>query len=250
MTRSQPKRGQRPEDDLERLSAYIDNQLSPAERRELEQRLAQEPQLQTVLAELRSTVYVLGELDPLLPPRSFTLDARMLSKPMPAPKPSFWAQWFQPLSNFGGALQLGSGLTGLALVLLATVQLLAVGTTPVSMTSAPMPAQALSATDAVALEAAPAPEAEVFGTISNGMTDPAAAPSPDDAMRGAGQPDDVGPAAASAPVPAADAPQSAPPPNPGPNLGAVLLLVCGLGLLGFAVGWGAYSRSRGMGDGG
>ncbi len=59
--------------DFERLSAYIDNQLSPAEKAELEGRLAKDPQLQAGLDDLRRTVRALRSLPAVKPPRSFTL---------------------------------------------------------------------------------------------------------------------------------------------------------------------------------
>jgi len=59
--------------DFEQLSAYIDNQLSPAEKAALEARLAKEAELQATLNDLRRTVKVLRGLPPVKPPRSFTL---------------------------------------------------------------------------------------------------------------------------------------------------------------------------------
>jgi hypothetical protein len=59
--------------DFERLSAYIDNQLSPVEKAALEARLAREPELQAGLNDLRRTVRALRSLPPVKPPRSFTL---------------------------------------------------------------------------------------------------------------------------------------------------------------------------------
>jgi anti-sigma factor RsiW len=59
--------------DFERLSAYIDNQLSAAEKAELEARLAQEADLQAALADLRRTVRALRSLPTVKPPRNFTL---------------------------------------------------------------------------------------------------------------------------------------------------------------------------------
>lgn len=61
--------------DFERLSAYIDNQLSPAEKAGLETRLAKEPQLQASLNDLRRTILALRSLPTVKPPRSFTLTA-------------------------------------------------------------------------------------------------------------------------------------------------------------------------------
>lgn len=74
--------------DLELLSAYIDRQLDDDERAALERRLSQEPLLRGVLDELRATVGMLHELEPLRPPRSFAIAA-----PAPAPR-RFWSfQW-------------------------------------------------------------------------------------------------------------------------------------------------------------
>lgn len=121
------------ESDLELLSAYLDNQLSVAERVSLERRLAAEPRLRAELEELRATTALLRSLEPVRPPRSFTLD------PATAPRrvPSIWP--------FAWAMQLGSGLAGLALVLLATVQLLGGRPLPAAM---PAPAPAAMATEA------------------------------------------------------------------------------------------------------
>ena len=59
--------------DFERLSAYIDNQLSPAEKAALEARLANEADLQATLTDLRRTVRALRSLPAVKPPRNFTL---------------------------------------------------------------------------------------------------------------------------------------------------------------------------------
>src|SRR5687768_12987464 len=61
--------------DLELLSAYIDHQLGDGERAALERRLSQEPVLRGVLDELRATVGLLHDLEPLRPPRSFAIAA-------------------------------------------------------------------------------------------------------------------------------------------------------------------------------
>src|SRR5262245_40668582 len=81
--------------DLELLSAYIDSQLASDERAILEQRLRDEPDLRAVLDELRATVGLLHELEPLKPPRSFTLD-------IPATRPR--RAWVFPWAGVGSAL--------------------------------------------------------------------------------------------------------------------------------------------------
>jgi hypothetical protein len=59
--------------DFEQLSAYVDNQLSPAEKAALEARLAKEPELEATLSDLRRTVSAVRSLPTVKPPRSFTL---------------------------------------------------------------------------------------------------------------------------------------------------------------------------------
>jgi hypothetical protein len=74
--------------DVERLSAYLDHQLSPAERARLEARLKQEPELQAALIDLQTTVHLLRGLPTLKPPRNFTLSASQAAK-LPQRRPIF-----------------------------------------------------------------------------------------------------------------------------------------------------------------
>lgn len=62
------------DEDMELLSAYIDGQLPATERAALEVRLGAEAALRLALDELRATVTALRTLEPVRPPRSFTLD--------------------------------------------------------------------------------------------------------------------------------------------------------------------------------
>jgi anti-sigma factor RsiW len=64
--------------ELELLSAYLDNQLGPAERARLEYRLAQEPKLKATLDDLRSVKTTLTALPKVKPPRNFTLTLKQL----------------------------------------------------------------------------------------------------------------------------------------------------------------------------
>jgi hypothetical protein len=137
------------ESDVELLSSYLDNQLSVAERLRLERRLAEDARLRAELEDLRATTVALRALEPVRPPRSFALD------PATAPRRAFSL----PLAWF---MQLGSGLAGLALVLLATVQIFAGSSLPMAASSAPpqaafesAPMQAPAATEAAAAMAAP-----------------------------------------------------------------------------------------------
>jgi len=68
--------------DSDQLSAYLDDQLVPAEKASLEARLAAEPELRATLRELRLTVRVLRALPPVALPRSFVLTpAQVAARP-------------------------------------------------------------------------------------------------------------------------------------------------------------------------
>lgn len=67
--------------DYELLTAYIDGELTDAERVSLEQRLAKESFLQQELNSLRSTVSLIHTLPPMTAPRDFTLTEAMVSSP-------------------------------------------------------------------------------------------------------------------------------------------------------------------------
>jgi hypothetical protein len=71
------------EQDFERLSAYLDNELSPAERVTLEARLLAEPELQTELAQLRQLLKALNAMPELKVPRSYALTPALLEKSAP-----------------------------------------------------------------------------------------------------------------------------------------------------------------------
>jgi anti-sigma factor RsiW len=93
------------DDDRLLLSSYIDDQLTPAERNRLEQRLQTEPDLRAELEELRATTMLLRDTPPLVPPRSFTL----------APDQ---ARTRRPLLS--GWVRLGSALAAIVLALTFT----------------------------------------------------------------------------------------------------------------------------------
>src|SRR3972149_2384482 len=74
--------------DFDRLSAYLDNQLPPAEKARLEARMEREPELKTALDDLRMTVRALRSLPIVKPPRNFTLTPE-LARAVTAPQRSF-----------------------------------------------------------------------------------------------------------------------------------------------------------------
>ena len=180
--------------DLELLSAYIDLRLGDSERAALERRLSQEPVLRGVLDELRATVALLHDLEPLKPPRSFTIAA-----PAAAPR-RFWAYPWPAI---------GSALVALACLLTFSYALIrssgsgspAAAPAPAAMQEAAAPtaaaaggaAQDSTTRQGTAVTAAPAAEA------------PTAAPAAEAPMAAAGAP-----AAETPPAPAAEAAPAAP----------------------------------------
>lgn len=168
MTIRSSQANQRSDEDLELLSAYIDNQLSAAERANLEKRLRADPALRAELEELRTTALVLRDLPPLPPPRSFTLDPAMVKQRR---------AWFQGwVGRFGGALAalavmfvlglslLRSGTGGMAMAPAAQVQ-------ATTVAAAPTAAAAAAAAPEAARESAPVPTAAPAA-----MSAPASAP--------------------------------------------------------------------------
>ena len=77
--------------DVEKLSAYLDGQLKPSEVARLEARLQTEPELASILKDLRETRGVLRQLPQRRAPRNFTLTPKMVGQkpPMPRAYPTF-----------------------------------------------------------------------------------------------------------------------------------------------------------------
>lgn len=69
------------DNDLERLSAYIDGALSESERTTLESRLAHDAELRREFQRLRATVELVNALPTLTAPRNFLLTPRMVRRP-------------------------------------------------------------------------------------------------------------------------------------------------------------------------
>ena len=67
--------------DLELLSAYLDDALNAKERAALETRLQTDADLRRELARLRATVDLVKSLPTLSAPRDFTLTPRMVRRP-------------------------------------------------------------------------------------------------------------------------------------------------------------------------
>lgn len=187
--------------DFERLSAYLDNQLSSREKAALEARLAREPELKATLHELRQTVRALRTLPVVRPPRNFTLSARQLGA--------------APQRRFFPVLRLATSLAALAMVLAFAGDFAlsrTPATAPVQYTTAQRNAAQPTAQEAAGTLALPAaalpvetapPEATTLAAESA----PAAAPSQvmDQGPAGAGA---TG-SAAGTPAPEAETPMAA-----------------------------------------
>jgi hypothetical protein len=77
--------------EIEQLSAYIDGQLNTSELARLESRLNSDPELVSVLDDLRATRGILSQLPKRKAPRNFTLTRKMvgLKPPLPRTYPVF-----------------------------------------------------------------------------------------------------------------------------------------------------------------
>ncbi len=77
--------------EIELLSSYLDGQLNANESKRLETRLASDPELASVLSELRATRSILRKLPARKAPRNFTLTRKMvgLKPPLPRTYPIF-----------------------------------------------------------------------------------------------------------------------------------------------------------------
>jgi anti-sigma factor RsiW len=72
--------------DIEHLSAYLDGELKPSDLTKLEARLKTDPELASVLSDLRSTRALLRKLPSRKAPRSFKLTRQMVGQNPPLPR--------------------------------------------------------------------------------------------------------------------------------------------------------------------
>jgi anti-sigma factor RsiW len=72
--------------DVEKLSAYLDGQLKPSEVARLESRLQTEPELASILRDLRQARGLLRQLPQRRAPRNFTLTPKMVGQKPPLPR--------------------------------------------------------------------------------------------------------------------------------------------------------------------
>lgn len=72
--------------DIEKLSAYLDGQLKPSEVARLETRIETDPELASVLKDLREARGILRQLPQRRAPRNFTLTPKMVGQKPPLPR--------------------------------------------------------------------------------------------------------------------------------------------------------------------
>ncbi len=130
-----------PARDLERLSAYLDGQLSDSERSALHERLQREAPLALALEELRQVREALRALPPVRLPRNFTLTPEMAGQARPRTSRGFAFAW-------------GSAFATLALAVVAVADLAGGGLMAARQAAPAMQAAELQV--APALTAAPA----------------------------------------------------------------------------------------------
>jgi anti-sigma factor RsiW len=72
--------------DIEQLSAYLDGQLSPSDSARLESRISSDPELDSVLNDLRTARGILRKSPARKAPRNFTLTRKMVGLKPPLPR--------------------------------------------------------------------------------------------------------------------------------------------------------------------
>jgi len=154
--------------DYDRLSAYLDNQLSLAEKAKLEARLNREPDLKATLEDLRMTVRALRALPVVKPPRHFTLTLAQARVSAPPRRVLF------------PVLRLATALAALAFVVVVAGDFAtnlaapAAAPAPASVAEKSAPPTVAGETEAVVQQAAPvatqAPAESVGATASSADT--------------------------------------------------------------------------------
>lgn len=103
--------------DLELLSSYLDGELKPSDSTKLEARLTSDPELASVLNDLRAARTLLRKLPARKAPRNFTLTRKMVGQnpPLPRAYPIFrFATAAATLLVHGGASGIGTTAIQLA----------------------------------------------------------------------------------------------------------------------------------------
>lgn len=195
------------EQDFERLSAYLDHELSAPETARLEQRLAHDADLQAALRDLRRQTRALRALPAVKPPRVFTLTAEQ-AQAVRRPRRPFFEALFP-------AVRLATSLSAAAFAVVLAAAVLGPNTGGLPMANKDTLSAASQAEAPAAALAPPAADAQLRTTaeLTETMLSAAAAESAGgaaEAYSAAGEPAD----APAAPAPDPSAAALAPPPFP------------------------------------
>ena len=175
--------------DLELLSSYLDGQLNPSDSARLEGRLKTEPQLASVLNDLRSTRALLRRLPARKAPRNFTLTRKMVGQNPPLPRAYPFFRFATALATLLFVFSLGLNVVSQT----APLYGMGGGGGDASQQSTELFAQGVPATEAPAAEAPAEPSVELAPAPTN-------MPPSEDALRTAETPllkaSDVGNASA------------------------------------------------------
>ena len=98
--------------DVEQLSAFLDGQLSQADKARLESRIETDLELAAVLEDLRSARAILRQTPRRRVPRNFTLTPRMVGIRPPVPRLVPALSWASALAMLLFVFTLGGGLLG------------------------------------------------------------------------------------------------------------------------------------------
>jgi hypothetical protein len=98
--------------DIERISAFLDGQLSRVEAARLESRIQTEPELAAALAELRQARAVLRRMPQRRAPRNFTLTPKMAGIRSPVPRATPVLSWASAVAMLFFLFTLGTNLLG------------------------------------------------------------------------------------------------------------------------------------------
>lgn len=147
----------------ELLSAYLDGELSEAERVALDARLSQDSALRAELRAMHHTISLVRELPTAPPPRNFLVTRSMVEKRKPAEKASLFhlepekggKGWLAPV------LTAASAVASLLFVIVLFGDLLLPGVG--GLASAPAPVRHLEEPERMELEAGPTQEVEARG---------------------------------------------------------------------------------------
>ncbi len=188
------------ERDQIQLNAYLDGELSDAERAALERRMAQDAALRAEFESLRATVALLGMAERIRVPRSFTLDPAVYGKPARGGR----FQWLIParaaaLASLGALVVVA--LVGGALLLRGLVG----GAAAPSVAMEPAPAGPEVMMMAPAEEAAPSaeePQVDMMSATTEPLAQVPSAETPEVPPALAG----IAPTSTGAPTPAAGQP--------------------------------------------